>query len=965
MAADRRPAKRLATTRASFIGRERELAFLGERLAAAGRGEGGVVFITGEPGIGKTRLLTEFGARAREAGWLVLSGRAYEADAVTPFLPFAEAVGEYLAGIPDEELRARLGDSAAAVALLLPELRERLPDVSLGPTLNSRSSPLLQQVSDLFLRSARTSEAAGVLLTLDDVHWADSDSLTLFKYLARKLAGAPLLLVGAYRDTDIDPSGALAGVVERLTRERILLELNLQRLDEDGVRSLLAILGRPNPPAALVSAVNAETQGNPFFVEEVFRSLDHEGRLFDASGNWRADVTFGDTELPRSLRLVIQRRLEHLTAECRSVLSRAAVIGRTFDYELLSAITDQPEEALFQALEEAERAHLLAPDDQGRLAFGHELVRQALLGDLTLPRRQRLHARIAGAIEDLHAESVASFADSLTEHLRLAGPVSDAAKLVGYAALAGDQAAARFAFGEALRRYDLALETFRTRGEPGHDAKARLADLHQRRGDALMGLADWDAARTAFEAAVAASDGARRAEALISMAGAFSGPAPPDPPAARRLAREAARLAHEAGDVTREAAATAILAACDQVEGHVKEALRQYEQAAPHIAGLTAPLSGRVYGLYPLVLYWVGRIDVALARSREAMAAAQAANDMLRVVGYAGNLGLALAASGRFREALAAFDTGRAAAAVYGPGAGTLLAGAVARTTVVPMETYDYDRAEAVAEEARDLGRASNSLLTVISEGIDLMNIATARGNLGRAHELASEVEANLDRGGSAHEILWRMRLADAKARLALTRDQPREALGFADDALERAREMGRPKYESRALASRGTALTRMGRKRDGLAELRQAVEVARPVGDPSMLLRAAAAHLAVEPDEALARDARAAADLMLANLPAEMVATFQAAEPVRLVYALTGAKPERFTPRVVYPDGLTEREVEILQLLAQGKSSREIGESLVLSVRTVERHIANIYLKTDTHGRAQVTAYALAKGLL
>ncbi|HEY7465934.1 MAG TPA: AAA family ATPase, partial [Dehalococcoidia bacterium] len=319
MAADRRPAKRLATTRASFIGRERELAFLGERLAAAGRGEGGVVFITGEPGIGKTRLLTEFGARAREAGWLVLSGRAHEADAVTPFLPFAEAVGEYLAGIPDEELRARLGDSAAAVALLLPELRERLPDVSLGPTLNTPDryrSHLLGQLSSLLVDAARTCEAAGILLTLDDIHWADSDSLALFEYLARDLPGAPMLVVSAYRDTELDPGGALAGVVERLTRERTLQELNLQRLDEDGVRSLLAILGRPNPPAALVSAVNAETQGNPFFVEEVFRSLDHEGRLFDASGNWRADVTFGDTELPRSLRLVIQRRLEHLTAEC-------------------------------------------------------------------------------------------------------------------------------------------------------------------------------------------------------------------------------------------------------------------------------------------------------------------------------------------------------------------------------------------------------------------------------------------------------------------------------------------------------------------------------------------------------------------------------------------------------------------------------------------------------------------------
>jgi DNA-binding CsgD family transcriptional regulator/tetratricopeptide (TPR) repeat protein len=968
MATPSQSARSLATTRAPFIGRQRELALLEDRLVAAGRGEGGVIFVTGEPGIGKSSLLAEFAARARKQGWLVLSGRSYEADAMAPFLPFAEALSEYIADIPDEELGARLGDSAAAVAVLLPQLRERLQVVPRGPRTSTqdRSRPrLLRELSGLFLNAARTCEATGILLTLDDVHWADSDSLALFEYLARDLPGAPMLVVSAYRDTDLDPAGTLAGVVERLTRERILRELNLQRLDEDGVRSLLATLGRPDPPAALVSAVSAETEGNPFFVEEVFRSLTQDGRLFDASGNWQPGITFGETELPRSVRLVIQRRLERLSAECRSVLSRAAVIGRTFDYELLTAIADQTEEALYQALEEAERAHLVAPDEQGLLAFGHELVRQTLLSDLTLPRRQRLHARVADAIEGLHTEDVGSFADSLTEHLRLAGPASDAAKLVGYATLAGDQAAARFAFGEATRRYDLALKTLITRGKARDDARASLVDLQCRRGDALIGLADWEGARKAFEAAIAESDGATRAEALIRLASAFAGPAPPDPPFALRLAEEAAQLAREAGNVELEAAATAIIAQCNQVQGRIKEAMRHYGHAAPHFASLTAPLSGRVHGLYPLVLYWVGRIDEAVAQSREAMAAAQAANEILAAVAYAGNLGLALAASGRFTEALAAFDLGRAAAAAYGPGAGKYLAGTVAKTTVVPMEAYDYERAEAFAEEARDLGRASDSLLTVISEGIDLMNIATVRGDLGRAGELASEVEANLDRGGSTHEILWRMRLADAKAGLALTRGQPREASGFAHDALERAREMGRPKYESRALASRGTALARMGRKKEGLAELRAAVEVARPVGDPSMLLRAASAYLAVEPDEALARDARAVADFILPNLPPEMVAPFQAADPVRLVYALTGAKAEPTAARVEYPDGLTKREVEVLQLLARGNSSREIGEALVLSVRTVERHVANIYLKTDTHGRAQATAYALAKGFV
>jgi DNA-binding CsgD family transcriptional regulator len=280
------------------------------------------------------------------------------------------------------------------------------------------------------------------------------------------------------------------------------------------------------------------------------------------------------------------------------------------------------------------------------------------------------------------------------------------------------------------------------------------------------------------------------------------------------------------------------------------------------------------------------------------------------------------------------------------------------------IETFNFDTAETLAEEARELGRRGNFLLCVISEGIDLLNIATRRGDVGRAAELVREVENNMDAGGATHGVLWRLRLAEGRATLALQMKQYREAFGYAQETLERARNLGRPKYEARALVAGGLALMGSGRKRQALATLRQAVDVARTHGGPSLFLHAAAAYLRVEAEADIACDARRVADTISAELPPNMVAEFLAADPVRLVYELTN-QTGRFPPiRPEYPDGLTEREVEVLRLLAKGMTSREIGVHLVLSVRTVERHISNIYGKTKANGRAQATAYALATGI-
>jgi DNA-binding NarL/FixJ family response regulator len=276
-------------------------------------------------------------------------------------------------------------------------------------------------------------------------------------------------------------------------------------------------------------------------------------------------------------------------------------------------------------------------------------------------------------------------------------------------------------------------------------------------------------------------------------------------------------------------------------------------------------------------------------------------------------------------------------------------------------------RAEAVAEEAREIARSADVILPVVSEGIDLITISIGRGNLGRVDDLVSEVTANLDKGGGAHGALWRTRLAAARAALALARAKWREAHELSGEAIALARELGRPKYEALALTSRGKALLGLGRKKEAIPLLAEAVEVARSMGDPSLFLHNAAAALAAGGDEHLATDARLAVERMLANISdAEMRRNFEASAQVQGVYKLSGGAGAKFVPaKPVYPDGLSEREVDVLRLIAGGSSNREIASELVISVRTVERHITNIYGKIGARGKADATNYALRQSLL
>ena len=251
----------------------------------------------------------------------------------------------------------------------------------------------------------------------------------------------------------------------------------------------------------LVEAIYGETEGNPFFVEEVFKHLREEGKLFAIDGGWRSDIAVDQLDVPESVRLVVGRRLERLGEECRKALAVAAVIGRSFDYTLLTRVdSDIDGDSLLDAIDEAERAHLVVSEDRGaevRFTFAHELTRQTLLSGLSTPRRQRLHLRIADAMERLYADSITEHADDLSHHLLEAGATASPERSARYHAMAGERALETAAFEEALRLFETALAA-----TPTGEGELR-ASILARQGRAYRSLGRWTESQAALAESIA------------------------------------------------------------------------------------------------------------------------------------------------------------------------------------------------------------------------------------------------------------------------------------------------------------------------------------------------------------------------------------------------------------------------------------------------------------------------------
>ena len=446
----------------SLVGREREMATLRAGLDDATSGRGRLFLISGEPGIGKTRLADELAVLADAKGMALLVGHCSERDEAVAYLPFVEILENFIdrASTPDA-LRTALGEQGPELARLLPRLKNILP--GLPPPLDLPPAQARRQLFNCYRDFiARVAREQPLLLVLEDLHWSADSTLSLLDHLMQRLSDLPLLLVGTYRDAGLNVTGGLAKTLEDLLRGRLATQVSLKGLPRDEVAAMLKSLSGKSPPDAVVSQIYAETEGNPFFVEELFRHLEEENRLYDSAGQFRSELEIGELEAPPSVRLVVARRLARLTDLTQKMLATAAVIGRLFSFEILARASGSNEDSILKCIEEAEKAGLLfsvAESPKARFEFSHELVRQAVIGGLSAARRQRLHLAVADAIERTYSAALEDYCAELAHHYARS---SNTEKTVEYLDRAGGQAIKHGALKEAelcLKQAIAALST--------------------------------------------------------------------------------------------------------------------------------------------------------------------------------------------------------------------------------------------------------------------------------------------------------------------------------------------------------------------------------------------------------------------------------------------------------------------------------------------------------------------------
>ena len=476
--------------RTAFVGREIERTAIRTAIDRALSDHGSIVMLGGGAGVGKSRLAMEMGEYASRVGFRCLVGHCYERDEPFPYLPFVEIIESSLAQAPSlEDFRRRIGDRAPELAQIVPSLRRVFPDIppplDLPPAQKRRY--LFQSISEGLAHAARSRPTVHIM---EDLHWADESTLALLIHLANRVGQLPVVIIGTYRDGYSEHNSALTRTLEELIRMGNR-PLKVGGLSRDAVAEMLNSISHGEAPEMLVNLIFEESQGYPFFVEEVYRHLVEEGKVFDSAGQVRTDIKIDEIDVPENVRLIIGRRLERFGEHEKRVLTAAAMIGRSFSFRLLTEVSQIDVDELFTVIEKAQQMGIIVASAEGPeqpFTFAHELVRQTLLASISVPRKQQLHAAVADAIELLYPRFINERAGEITDHLLKAGSFADGGRLVRYLTLAGKNALESAAYEEARRGFRSALSY------QGALTPREKAELLGSLAIAELSLEQWDAA---------------------------------------------------------------------------------------------------------------------------------------------------------------------------------------------------------------------------------------------------------------------------------------------------------------------------------------------------------------------------------------------------------------------------------------------------------------------------------------
>jgi len=460
-----------------LVDREDELGTLKTRLDDVLRGEGSLVFVTGEAGIGKTRLLMEVKAYAKLRGALFLVGNCYREGAV-PYRPWVQIIGEYFRRSQPELLYKVAGIYAAEIVKLVPDAVSKLGVVPSLPSLTPEGERLrlFKAVTHFFINASKETP---LVLFLDNLQWADLSTMQLLRHLGQSLGQERLTIVGAYRDLELEERKALSGCLLDMNRERLFQTLPLRRLEASEVGVMVKQTFGDKVPPKLAKLVYEKSGGNPFFVEEILRSLAEERMIQPGEKGWTVpDVS--KIRIPKTVKAVVTQRLQRLDETCRRTLSLAAVVGREFDFQVLKEITGLDEDQLVNHLDECLRNGLIQErrvPTREVYAFTDNQVRDVMYEDVSTVRRRRHHLQIGKILEKLHAKNPEEHADELAYHF-MEG--RDNAKALKYFLKAGDRARKVYANEEASSYFESALKLLdRTGGDVREKAHAveALGDL--------------------------------------------------------------------------------------------------------------------------------------------------------------------------------------------------------------------------------------------------------------------------------------------------------------------------------------------------------------------------------------------------------------------------------------------------------------------------------------------------------
>lgn len=992
-----------------LVGREQALETVDRALEFVRGGRSRVLLLSGEAGIGKTRLASEVKKKALSRGFLQLQGTCYEPDRVLPYALVLDLVRSIATPAWVEELTRESGDIPDQSARLLSglaDLRDELtPQLAIEREQEKRR--LFQTLKDIFLQILTTEALA---LIVEDVHWSDETSLEFLLYLSRAAASSPFLLVLTFRSDE-----ARAGLNHFLTlleREQYLTELTLSRLDRNQVAKMVRAILDPNRSVRedFLEAVYRLTDGNPFFIEEMLKSLFEAGEIFFEDGVW-GRIPLEDLHIPRTIQDAVRRRTEHLSEKGSRILTFAAVAGPRFDFGLLQEVARMNEAELLPVMKELRGAQLVVEETSDKYAFRHALTREAVYATLLLRERKNYHRSIAETMERIYAGEIDSRLAELAYHFYQATAWE---KALEYSSRAGERAQRMFAPREAIEHFSRALEA------ANHLSLPWPTGLLRARGQAFETIGEFERSREDLERALRiskeANDRTVEWQSLIDLGFLWASKDYRQAGEYFRIALDRARglgdgntLAHSlnrlgnwqvnTGDVDgglrlhREAleifrsqqndAGMAqtfdLLGMADNLAGDIPGGAQDMDRAIElfrrlgDARGLASSLGTRytLTSMEETVFSAQGNLADVERNITEALRLARQIGWTAGQAFIEFTSGSTFAVFGDFGKALAHARSAVKIAAEIGHQ--QWICGAYTHLGQVYVQMVQPALAIDALETSRPMAFKLSSSWWIGYSTAYLALAYLLRGDPLRAEAVLDEVMPSTRKPKDAVERM----LSWAWGETMLRRGEPRKALRIAEQLIESVPDRGKGSgMRSRAKEPIPTLLKLKGEAHLALnlfAEAERGLEAARrgaiDRGVPPLLWQIYA--LRGNLNRLQKRREQAEREFSLARgIIRDLGATLED-EQMREDYvqnALSRLPAEKLvTPRRAAKrefGGLTDREREVASLVAAGRSNREIAAALTVSDRTVTTHVSNILSKLGFSSRAQIAAWAAEKRL-